>query len=63
MFKYNDKVRVKSGFYEGMEGILLRIEKEALLKTDQNVYQVKLSEYDIWFFFVLFPESNLELIK
>lgn len=27
MFKYNDKIRVKSGFYEGMEGIVKKQNK------------------------------------
>ena len=74
MLKYNDKVRVKSGFYEGMEGLIFRKEvftnelfsffrssdtiKEYVTYT---IYSKDLRGKEIlidWF-----KESDLELIK
>jgi hypothetical protein len=61
--KYNDKVRVKSGFYEGMEGTVIR-EKFLWLNSWMPLIdfivklQIEWDEHEI-----VFPESNLELIK
>ena len=66
MFKYTDRVRVKSGFYEGMEGTILftvlpeecEIAQMNPVWTYHTITIPKLKEQTL-----PIPESSLELIK
>ncbi len=60
MFKYNDKVRVKSWFYEGMEGTVAKYKWWCF----GNEYLVAIkSSYGALIDIESFKESDLELIK
>ena len=62
--KYWQKIRVTSWFYEGMEGVAKR--EKSIIKDwmiDWTIIKVKLQEFDIWYFYIDFPESSLELIQ
>jgi hypothetical protein len=65
MLKYNDKVRVKSGFYEGMIGIVYDTTEDYRAGAD-----VSFINYTVRFYFgdrsyreVMFSEDFLEKIK
>ena len=67
--KYWDKVRIKSWFYEGMEGIAIRERSlwfRAMTADWKMVEDLEISvkleiEWDVHE--IVFPKSNLELIK
>jgi len=73
---YNDKVRVKSGFYEGMEGLVIRENISMVAPYLTSTTHLTYSEKEISYKCKLkieiepgvlesdyIPESSLELIK
>jgi hypothetical protein len=66
MIKYGDKVRVKSGFFEDMEGKAIDVETQYLYPDISNIVEVELTKnkgFDIFPFTKKFFENELEKIE
>ena len=63
MFKYNDRVRVKSGFYEGMEGTVKLEFTKFFSRRKEYVVKIELPDWIMPTTLQFIQESDLELIK
>lgn len=61
--KYNDKVRVTSWFYEGMEGTVKLEFTKFFSRRREYVVKVELPDWIMPTTLQFIPESSLELIK